>query len=527
LLVYFCSQMRKRQIILLSIMFGGVVLSLIGVQLYWLNKAFTLKERQFDQMVLQALSDISYKIEQAETYDIIIDEVFSPPTSHNRPRPEYNDTTIKINTPDTTIVTTLTKDSLHETGGSQAIPQQQRQTNTASSKPQNDSLINFIQNQLKDIENSSNFYDSNQILEKQRYINKVLMRMFSNRKEIETRIRPLELESVIDETLFDYDINLKYEYSVTKWNTTVAFKSQKFKPANISSVYRVKLFPEDFYSQENYLHIYFPNRRNYIIRSLGFMGLSTGLITIIVAIALAYMLYLIFKEKKLSEIKSDFVNNMTHELKTPISTISLASQMLSDDSIPDSSKNLGRISGIISQESKRLGYQVEKVLQMATIDKNNLNLKLKEVDLHEIIEAVAGNFILQVENRGGLLIPSLHADNTMVKVDTTHMTNVVSNLLDNAIKYTKATPEIYIETISRNGFIEVSVKDNGIGISKSNQKRIFDKFYRVSTGNVHNVKGFGLGLNYVKKIIEFHNGELFVDSDIGKGTKITFSIPLI
>lgn len=526
MLVYFCSQMHKKQIILLSIMFGGVVLSLIGVQLYWLNKAFTLKERQFDQIVLQALSDISYKIEQAETYDIIIDEVFSAPPNQNKPRPEYADTTIKINTSDTTIVIATTNDSLDKTRENlKDLPHQQ--TSPVSSKTTNDSLINFIQSQLKDIENSSNSYNSKQILEKQRYINKVLMRMFSNRKEIETRLKPLEMESVIDETLFDYDIDLKYEYSVTKWNTTVAFKSPDFKPENISSVYRVKLFPEDFYSQENYLHIYFPNRRNYIIRSLGFMGLSTGLITIIVAIALAYLLYLIFKEKKLSEIKSDFVNNMTHELKTPISTISLASQMLSDDSIPDSSKNLGRISGIISQESKRLGYQVEKVLQMATIDKNNLNLKLKEVDLHEIIEAVAGNFILQVENRGGLLIPSLHADNTMVKVDTTHMTNVISNLLDNAIKYTEATPEIYIETISRNGFIEVSVKDNGIGISKSNQKRIFDKFYRVSTGNVHNVKGFGLGLNYVKKIIEFHNGELFVDSDIGKGTKITFSIPLI
>jgi signal transduction histidine kinase len=515
--------MRKKQIILFSFIFGGVILCLVGIQIYWLNKAFKLKERQFDQIVLQALSDISFKIEQEETYDIIIDEVFSLPTVENNVRLEYSDTSIKINS---------SKDKFSNHDSIAFNQQDQKKFSnkpkySTGSKSNNDTIISFIQNQIKDLENPENSYDEKQILEKQRYINKVLMKMFSSRKEIDNRLKSLELESVIDETLFDYEINLDYEYSVTKWKTTVAFKSVNFKPENISSVYRVKLYPEDFYSQENFLHIYFPNRRNYIIRSLGFMGLSTGLITIIVALALAYLLYLIFKEKKLSEVKSDFVNNMTHELKTPISTISLASQMLSDDSIPDSSKNTTRISGIISQESKRLGYQVEKVLQMATIDKNNLNLKLNDVDIHEIIESVAGNFVLQVENRGGLLIPSLHADNTLVKVDTTHMTNVISNLLDNAIKYTEDKPEIFIETISRNGFIEVSVKDNGIGISKSNQKKIFDKFYRVSTGNVHNVKGFGLGLNYVKKIIDFHKGELFVDSDIGKGTTITFSIPLV
>ncbi len=518
--------MHKRQIILFGFIFGGVILCLVGIQLYWLGKAYNLKERQFDQIVLQALSDISFKIEQEETYDIIIDEVFSAPAIEDNVMLEYSDTSIKINSSVKQNKKIHHPDSLSVTKKDKKL-NSNKQKYTSTSKSNNDSIISFIQNQIKDLEDPENSYNAKQVLEKQRYINKVLMKMFSSRKEIENRLKPLELESVIDETLFDYEIGLNYEYSVTKWNTTLAFKSDNFKPENISSVYRVKLYPEDFYSQENFLHIYFPNRRNYIIRSLGFMGLSTGLITVIVALALAYLLYLIFKEKKLSEIKSDFVNNMTHELKTPISTISLASQMLSDNSIPDSSKNLPRISGIISQESKRLGYQVEKVLQMATIDKNNLNLKLKEVDLHEIIESVAGNFILQVENRGGLLIPSLHADDTMVKVDTTHMTNVISNLLDNAIKYTENIPEIYIETISRNRFLEVSIKDNGIGISKSNQKRIFDKFYRVSTGNVHNVKGFGLGLNYVKKIIEFHKGELFVDSDIGKGTKITFSLPLI
>ena len=192
-------------------------------------------------------------------------------------------------------------------------------------------------------------------------------------------------------------------------------------------------------------------------------------------------------------MKSDFVNNLTHELKTPISTISLASQMLNDKSIASSEKNYDRISGIISEESKRLGYQVERVLQMAKFDQGDLRLQFKDVSIHEIIESVITNFILQVDTRNGMLIPSLHADKDIVTADPVHIINMISNLLDNAVKYTLENPEIYIETRNQDGEIIISIRDNGIGISKANQRHIFDKFFRVSTGNVHNVKGFGLG----------------------------------
>lgn len=494
--------MQKRQIIILGILFGGVILCLVGVQIYWLKEAYTTKEKQFDQLVLKALADISYKIEQEETYELIIDEVFPGQTSEiNQPKPDSGNIS-----------------SGADNTSASRTPNSNNSDNT-------DSIIRIIKNQVEQLEGHNP--NNRQLIEKQNYINRILLRMFSHRKEIEARLTPNELEAVIDETLHDYDIYLDYNYAVTKWNTTIAFKSKLFKPETVSSVYRVKLFPEDFYSQENFLHIHFPNRRNYIIRSLGFMGLSTGIITLFIAVTFAITLYYIFREKKLSEVKNDFVNNMTHELKTPISTISLASQMLGDGSIPDSMKNTTRISDIITQESKRLGYLVEKVLQMATIDKGNLILRAKEVDFHEVIESVAGNFVLQVENRGGLLIPSLHADETWVNVDPTHMANVISNLLDNAVKYTEKTPEIYIETASDHNLLTVSVKDNGIGISKANQKKIFEKFFRVPTGNIHNVKGFGLGLNYVKRIIEEHQGTLTVDSEPGKGTKISFTIPLV
>ncbi len=225
-------------------------------------------------------------------------------------------------------------------------------------------------------------------------------------------------------------------------------------------------------------------------------------------------------------MKSDFVNNMTHELKTPISTISLASQMLNDKSIASSEKNYDRISGIISDESKRLGYQVERVLQMAKFDQGDLKLQFEDVSAHEIIESVITNFYLQVEAKNGMLIPSLHADVDTILADPTHITNVISNLLDNAVKYTSENPEIYIGTRNQDHELIISVRDNGIGISKSNQRRIFDKFYRVSTGNVHNVKGFGLGLSYVKKIIEEHQGKIRVDSELGSGTTFSINLPL-
>lgn len=225
-------------------------------------------------------------------------------------------------------------------------------------------------------------------------------------------------------------------------------------------------------------------------------------------------------------MKNDFVNNMTHELKTPISTISLASQMLSDRTIPDEQKNLAQISRIIQTESKQLGFQVERVLQMAIFDHGQLKLKLEEVDVHDIIETVAQNFLLQVDKRAGRLEFMPEASEAIIEGDSMHITNVISNLIENAMKYTQRTPVIQLATKNENDSIMVSIIDNGMGISKENQKRIFDKFYRVPTGNVHNVKGFGLGLSYVKLIVEQHRGKIRIKSELNKGSQFDIYLPL-
>ena len=216
---------------------------------------------------------------------------------------------------------------------------------------------------------------------------------------------------------------------------------------------------------------------------------------------------------------------MTHELKTPISTISLASQMLTDSSIPDDSKNLKHISGLIREESNRLAIQVEKVLQMSIFDKDKIKLKQHQLDIDQLVKKVVDSFGLQLQNKGAEAILNLNSHNKTIEGDEVHLTNVIYNLLDNALKYTNEEPIISISSKSVKKGVVIKIKDNGIGVSKDDKKRIFEKFYRVPTGNIHTIKGFGLGLSYVKKIIDEHHGNISMESEIKKGSEFTIFLP--
>ena len=251
--------------------------------------------------------------------------------------------------------------------------------------------------------------------------------------------------------------------------------------------------------------------------------------TLILLVTFIFTIVIIFRQKRYSEIKNDFINNMTHELKTPIASISLAAQMLNDDSVKKSEAMLKHLSGIVTDESKRLRFLVEKVLQMSMFDRKKAVFKKKKLDLNEMVENVANSFTLRVEHTGGKIYTSIEAIYSAMYVDEVHFQNVINNLIDNAVKYRKQDKplDIYLRTWNDNEFLYLSIKDTGIGIKKENLKKVFEKFYRVHTGNRHDVKGFGLGLAYVKKIINLHNGEIHVDSEYGVGTKFIIKLPVI
>jgi signal transduction histidine kinase len=363
-------------------------------------------------------------------------------------------------------------------------------------------------------------------MEQEMFVDKIVRKMMVEEQGIEEKISGSQVESLLQKKLLEKGVEMPFEYAVYHEGQKPIFQSEEFNEFEGYKYYRASLFPGGVFNKPTLISVYFPNEKQHFRKSMGMIGGSSLLITLLILMLFTLALYIIFKQKRLSEMKNDFVNNMTHELKTPISTISLASQMLSDRSIPDEQKNLPQISRIIQAESKQLGFQVERVLQMAIFDHGQLKLKLQEVDMHDIIETVAQNFLLQVDKREGKLIFLPEADEAVVSGDSMHLTNVISNLIENAMKYTRRTPEITISTQNEHHNLVVSVSDNGIGISKEDQKRIFDKFYRVPTGNVHNVKGFGLGLSYVKLIVEHHGGSIQLKSEPDKGSRFDIHLPL-
>lgn len=293
----------------------------------------------------------------------------------------------------------------------------------------------------------------------------------------------------------------------------------------LNSHYRVSLFPEER-EVPGFLMIFFPGKATTIWSSVIRNLVGSVLFTGIILFCFAYTIMVIFRQKKVSEMKNDFINNMTHEFKTPIATISLAADAISNPSVAGNAEKTGRFANIIREENRRMNSQVEKVLQMALIEQQNLEMKRTRVDMHEIIRTAVANFALQVESRNGTIRTDLQAANHEVLGDPTHLAAIIHNLLDNANKYSTDNPEVTVLTRSNHRIMEISVEDNGIGIDRESQKHIFDRFYRVHTGNRHDVKGFGLGLSYVKAIMDAHGGSVKVKSEYGKGSTFSLLFPL-
>jgi two-component system phosphate regulon sensor histidine kinase PhoR len=286
-----------------------------------------------------------------------------------------------------------------------------------------------------------------------------------------------------------------------------------------------KLFPNDILGNDNFIYVYFPEKSTHVFRQVWLPISSSILFILVIIFCFYYAIRIILKQKALSDIKNDFINNMTHEFKTPLATVSLAVEALQDPELSNQDTFRNRYLGIIREENTRLVEQVEKVLQAAALDRNEFNLKLESIHLPAMLQACLDQFALQVENRGGKLEYSGEMKDPYIVGDVFHLTHLFNNLLDNANKYSPSNPMIRLAVKEQGSEVQITLQDQGIGMSRDAVKKIFDKFYRVPTGNVHDVKGFGLGLSYVKTMLEAHHGTIQVQSELGKGSIFTINLP--
>jgi two-component system phosphate regulon sensor histidine kinase PhoR len=336
------------------------------------------------------------------------------------------------------------------------------------------------------------------------------------------------LQNVLSEELQNKNIPIQFEFGILK--DSILIESQSEKPDSLHlaiTEFQVNLYPNDIIQKNLKLALFFPERDNFIYRSLNWLLMVSFLFSVIILLTFSLSIFYILRQKKISEMKSDFINNMTHEFKTPIATISVATDSIINDKVVNNPDRIRYFAGMIKKENTRMNRQVEDILTIARLDKKDFEFMWEPVDVHELINDAMQGIILQVEKRGGKMESQLTAANPVITTDKIHGTNIIYNLLDNAIKYSVDDPEIKITTANKSNGVLVSVEDKGIGMTKAVQSKIFERFYRQTTGNVHNVKGFGLGLSYVKAVLEANQGTISVHSEPGKGSRFDVFLPFI
>ena len=388
--------------------------------------------------------------------------------------------------------------------------------------PPPDRNHNIIKEQVKKLNKKA--------IKVQDVIKKLTIEMESKPRPIEERINKTELENILTKVLADKDIDRNFEFAVItpeEVRPLTLVRSDGFKPEYASTKYRVSLFPNDIFQKQNVLLVKFPGSGSSILTSLSWLMIASILFTMIIVISSGLSIFVMIRQKKTSDIKTDFINNMTHEFKTPLATISIAIDSINNPKVIQQPEIIKNYTRIIKEENNRMNTRVEQVLQMALLDSSEFKLNEKPLDIHQMISKVTDNISLQAESRNGRMELHLGAERTMVMADESHLTNVLISLLDNAIKYSPENPMISVSTVNSGNAIVISIEDQGIGMNAETQKKIFDKFFRVTSGNIHNIKGFGLGLSYAKAIVLSHKGEIKVTSEADKGSRFDIVLPLI
>lgn len=391
-------------------------------------------------------------------------------------------------------------------------------------------LKNISPEVLKDenqIKNVKNFLDSAQV-QKQNLIQDLAQELDQRVVPLKKRIQPLMLDSLLKNELNNRGISGDFAYQVKAGtaDSVIFRKASNTLLFNQGNTYKVQLFPKEMLREAGWLMISFPDKNKYILSNMSLiLGLSGGLLLVLI-FSFGYTLQLILRQKKISEMKTDFINNMTHEFKTPVATIMIASEALKDTEVSKDKSRINRLANIIYEENVRLGNHIERVLHTARMEKENLKLEEKELSMNDLVAAVTDSMSLQLQKQGAKIKLNLGAERDLIWGDELHLSNVIFNLLDNALKYCTTDPEIEISTLNVGNTLIIRVKDNGIGMNRDQLSKIFEQFYRIPTGNVHDVKGFGLGLSYVNTIIKQLKGQIKVKSEKDKGSVFEISLPL-
>ena len=537
--------MSKNKFIGLIFMMLLSLTCIIWVQIVWIRNAMNIRNENFDRAVFASLNDAAGTIESNRKMSLFFDDpLISSPQSGdlssylsvgsyssdgsnnisysitsqsvtgtidsagnmrlNKPVITRADTTFNAKSGRITIISPRKPGELHIEGNDN-----QQNIDSGPSMAGRQEIVDWIRKRASQFQNMSN-----QMISEVYQWEKT---MELNKDEVNLALRRSFLFSGI-ETPFEFALikDGKVEEGAFKMSAKNDF---------LKSAYKVQLFPDNIIRQNLLLSVVFPERSNYVLGSMAWILGGSMLFSLIIIATFALSLYLIIRQKKISEMKSDFLNNMTHEFKTPIATISLAADTITNPKVINDEESVKHFIGMIKKENSRMNKKVETILQIASLDKKEIAFKFENLSMHTVIERAVDTIEIQVHQKNGKITLKLNAAEPVIYGDNEHLTNLVNNLLDNALKYSPESPDITVETSNNDRGIILSVQDRGIGMSKSVQSKIFERFYRQSSGNIHDVKGFGLGLNYVRAIIDAHKGSVTVTSEPGKGSRFDIFLP--
>ena len=552
--------MKMKRLYLIIVLMSVSLVGIIGVQWYWIRNAIELREENYDRDVREALTqtvqridkrmnmvfmankmpDMPEKLIKADSLDAVI-EPRKMARFYRRNREQMEE---HIHEEHQLLQKKHEIDEMHR----DSIRARMEKYIEKMKLPNLDSLKNNMD--IPEIEIPGDIRIEMDLKGLNEEIEKLDLRIFQKQLEEQTQ----RMQEVFKEMALEYKVHfdsirnsIPYRQLDTtlKWNLrekgiesdyfyavvdeeedSLLYKSSGFEGSETEDLYRANLFPNDLIRKDTYLLLKIPRKTSFILQSISWLLIGSLLFTLIIIATFGLTIHTILRQKKLSEIKTDFINNMTHEFKTPIATISLAADSIANPKTLGDQDKIMKFIQVIKSENKRMNNQVERVLQMSLLDKNDFHLDIRPCHVHSLIGQVVNNARLQLDKNEGSVEYNESAENDLVNLDEEHFLNILYNLIDNAIKYSQGSPRIFLQTGNKNGWLVVSVEDKGIGIKREDVHRIFDKFYRVSSGNIHNVKGFGLGLSYVKTIVERLGGEIKVSSHHGVGTRFDVFLPL-